>query len=79
MFNIPHIFMVPVLASTVGGTLEWSAMGAVFAWLLILCLLCASVGLILEYDHVTSVPPDKRETGPTETDFDLPHPHREAA
>ncbi|HEX7407022.1 MAG TPA: hypothetical protein VF515_05150 [Candidatus Binatia bacterium] len=39
MSNILQIFLMPAFGGALAGTLSWPAIGAVFAWLLILSLL----------------------------------------
>ena len=81
MFSMPDVFMTPVFATTVAATLEWAAVGALFAWMLVLVLLGASVGLLREYTRRPSVPSDAHDVSVTEQeiDADLRHVHREAA
>ncbi len=79
MFNLPHILMMPLFSGAVAGSLEWPALGAVLAWLLILSLLSASAGLRRERESRPSEPPQSRESVPCESETAVPHVHREAA
>ncbi len=79
MLNLPHILMMPLFSGAVGATLEWPALGAVLAWLLILSLLSASAGLLRDRAARPFEPPLDRRSAPPEPEAPLPHVHREAA
>jgi len=46
MLNLSLNFVPPIVGGGLAGALEWPALGAVLAWLFILCLLGASAGLL---------------------------------
>ncbi len=79
MFNLPNILVMPLIGGAVGATLEWPAVGAVLAWLLILSLLSASAGLMRDREGRPSEPPLERRSASPEPETALPHIHREAA
>ncbi len=79
MFNLPYILIMPLFSGAVGVTLEWPALGAVLAWLLILSLLSASAGLLRDREARPSEPPLDRRSAPPEPEVPLPHVHQEAA
>jgi hypothetical protein len=72
-------FMLPMLAGTPAGALEWPALGAVLAWLFILCLLGVSAGLLQEYGRLPSSPRNDRARKPTKIHFGLTHKHLKTA
>jgi hypothetical protein len=49
MLNASLNFMLPALSGAPVGALEWPAVGAVLIWLLILCVLGVSAGMLREY------------------------------
>jgi hypothetical protein len=79
MLNVSLNVVLPVVSGGIPGTLEWPALGAVLAWLLILCLLGASVGLLRDYRRASSVPPDEHADEPADIPIHLPPKHLKAA
>lgn len=78
MLSLPSIVMMPLFSGAVAAALEWPALGAVLAWLLVLSLLSASAGLVRERRGAPSEPPQDRRSEPREPEM-VPHVHREAA
>jgi hypothetical protein len=79
MLNAPLNFVLPMVSGGPAGTLEWPALGAVLVWLLILCVLGVSVGMLREYRRLLLAPPDDHASEPAEMHFDLSHRHLKAA
>ncbi len=79
MFNWPVTLVVPIVSGGLAGTLEWPALGAVLVWLLILCVLGVSVGMLREYRRIPSVPLDDHARKPAEICLHLLHKHLKAA
>jgi hypothetical protein len=79
MLNVPMNFVVPMVSGGLAGTLEWPALGVVLVWLLILCVLGVSVGMLREYRRVPSVPSDDHARKPAEIRLHLLHKHLKAA
>jgi hypothetical protein len=79
MLNASLNFLLPPLTGAPVGTLEWPALGAVLAWLFILCLLGASAGLLHEYGRLPSSPKNDNASEPTKIHFGLTDKHLKAA
>ena len=79
MLNLPLNFVPPIMSGGLPGELEWPALGAVLAWLIVLCLLGASAGLLHEHGRLRSSPPIVRASEPRSVRFGLLHSHAGAA
>ena len=79
MLNLPLNFVLPMMGSGLPGALEWPALGAVLAWLIVLCLLGASAGLLHEHERLPSSPPIARAGEPVTVRFGLSRRHPRAA
>jgi len=79
MLNLPLNFVLPMVSGGLPGGIEWPALGAVLVWLIILCLLGASVGLLREYGRLPSSPRNDHASEPVKMHFGLSHKHLKAA
>jgi hypothetical protein len=79
MMNVPVSFVAPMVSGGLAGSLEWPALGAVLVWLLVLCVLGVSVGMLREYRRLPSVPPDDHARKPAEIRLHGLHRHLKAA
>lgn len=79
MLHWSHILMVPGIDGAIAGSLEWPALGALLAWLLVLALLAVSAGVLRERRRAPSVPPDVRSREGSEIRLRPQEIHREAA
>jgi hypothetical protein len=79
MLNFPLDFVPPMVSGGLAGTLDWPALGAVLVWLVILCVLGVSVGMLREYRRIPSVPLDDHARKPAELRLHLLHKHLKAA
>ena len=79
MLNVPLDFVLPMVNGGVAWTLEWPALGAVLVWLLVLCVLGVSVGMLREYKRLPSVPLDDYARKPAEIRVHLLRKHLKAA
>ncbi len=74
-----QILMVPGIDGAIAGSLEWPALGALLAWLLVLALLAVSTGVLRERRRIPSVPPDVRSREGSEVQLHPREIHRQAA
>jgi hypothetical protein len=79
MLNVPVNLVVPMLSDGLAGALEWPALGAALAWLLVLCVLGVSVGMLREYRCLPFVPPDDHARKPAEMRLRVLQRHLKAA
>jgi hypothetical protein len=79
MLNLPLNFALPMMGGGLPAALEWPALGAVLAWLIVLCLLGASAGLLHEHKRLPSSPPIAHASEPLKVRFGLSRRHPSAA
>jgi hypothetical protein len=79
MLNVAVNLVAPMVSGGLAGTLEWPALGAVLVWLLILCVLGVSVGVLREYKRLPSVHLDNDARKTAEIRLHLLHKHLNAA